>query len=143
MFIIDTARQGVSHNEIEKLGTKTMPGSAVFFDDVRIEPEEMLGTLNHCWKELLDVLNTERIVTTAGLIGAGRLVIRIAVDYTTERKVFGDKPIGSYQGVQFPLAQAHAELECARLMNRRAAANCDQGLPYGRDRKSTRLNSSH
>src|SRR3546814_15548880 len=93
----------------------------------------MLGTLNHGWKELLDVLNTERIVTTAGLIGAGRLAIRIAVDYTTERKVFGDKHIGSYQGVQFPLAQAHAELECARLMNRRAAANCDQGLPYGSD----------
>src|SRR3546814_11340731 len=80
MFIIDTARQGVSHNEIEKLGTNTMPASAVFFDDVRIEPEDMLGTLNHCWTELLDVLNTERLVTTATLIGAGRLVIRIAVD---------------------------------------------------------------
>src|SRR3546814_11518597 len=102
-------------------------------------PEEMLGTLNHGWKELLDVLNTERIVTTAGLIGAGRLAIRIAVDYTTERKVFGDKPIGSYQGVQFPLAQAPSELECARLMNRRPAAHSDTGPTYGNDANLVKL----
>ncbi len=110
MFIIDTDRAGVSSNEIDKLGTHTMPASAVFFDDVRVEPDELLGTLDHGWNELLDVLNTERIVTTAGLVGAGRLAITLAVNYAVDRKVFGGKPIGSYQGLQFPLAQAYAEL---------------------------------
>lgn len=142
MFMIDTDREGVSHSGIDKLGTSTMPASAVFFDNVRIEPDELLGTLDHGWNELLDVLNTERIVTTAGLVGTGRLAITLAVKYTADRKVFGDQPVGSYQGVQFPLAQAYAELECARLMNRRAATHCDQGLPYGSDANIAKLISA-
>lgn len=139
MFLIDTDRAGVSHTPIDKLGTRTLPSSSVFFDDVRIEPDELLGTLDQGWIELLDVLNTERIVTTAGLIGAGRLAIRLGVNYAKERKLFGGKPIAAYQGLQFPLAQAHAELECARLMNRRAAACCDRDLPYGSDANVAKL----
>lgn len=139
MFLIDTDRAGVSHSAIDKLGTNTLPSSTVFFDNVRIEPHELLGTLDRGWRELLDVLNTERIVTTAGLVGAGKLAIKLAVDYAINRKVFGDRPIASYQGVQFPLAQAHAELECARLMNHRAATDCDQGRPYGSDANMAKL----
>jgi acyl-CoA dehydrogenase len=139
MFMIDTDRAGISHTAIDKLGTHTLPSSSVFFDNVRIEPDELLGTLDHGWNELLDVLNTERIVTTAGLVGAGRLAINLAVDYANQRKVFGGKPIGSYQGLQFPLSQAYAELECARLMNRRAATFCDQGKPYGSDANIAKL----
>lgn len=139
MFLIDTNRSGLSHAAIDKLGTNTLPSSSVFFDDVRVEPDELLGTLDGGWMELLDVLNTERIVTTAGLVGAGNLAIKLAVNYAKDRKVFGGKSIASYQGVQFPLAQAHAELECARLMNRRAATNCDHGLPYGSDANIAKL----
>lgn len=133
MFMIDTNRKGMSHTPIDKLGTNTMSSSSVFFDNVRIEPDELMGTLHRGWRELLDVLNTERIVTTAGLVGAGALAIRLGVEYATNRKVFGKTPVAAYQGIQFPLAQAHAELECARLMNRRAASNCDQGRPFGSD----------
>jgi acyl-CoA dehydrogenase len=139
MFLIDTDRAGVSHSAIDKLGTNTLPSSSVFFDNVRIEPHELLGTLDKGWRELLDVLNTERIVTTAGLVGAGKLAIKLAVDYAINRKVFSDRPIAAYQGVQFPLAQAHAELECARLMNHRAATDCDQGRPYGSDANVAKL----
>lgn len=139
MFLVDTQREGISYTPIEKLGTNTLTSSSVFFDNVRLEPEDLIGTLHGGWIELLDVLNTERIVTTAGLIGAGRLAIRLAVDYSKDRKVFAGKPIGAYQGVQFPLAQAHAELECARLMNYRAATKCDQGLPYGSDANVAKL----
>ncbi|PLC52271.1 acyl-CoA dehydrogenase [Pollutimonas nitritireducens] len=133
MFMVDTDREGLSHSAIDKVGTATLPSSSVFFDNVRVEPDELLGTLDNGWPELLEVLNTERIVTTAGLVGAGRLAIQLAVQYANDRKVFGGRPVGSYQGVQFPLAQAYAELECARLMNYRAANNCDRGLPYGSD----------
>jgi acyl-CoA dehydrogenase len=139
MFMIDSDRVGISHTPIDKVGTHTLPSSSVFFDNVRIEPDELLGTLDHGWNDLLDVLNTERIVTTAGLVGAGRLALRLAVDYANGRKVFGGKPIGSYQGVQFPLAQAYAELECASLMNRRAATLCDEGKPYGSDANIAKL----
>ncbi|MDA0231298.1 MAG: acyl-CoA/acyl-ACP dehydrogenase, partial [Proteobacteria bacterium] len=121
MFLIDVAREGVSHNAIDKVGTRCVPASNVFFDNAPVHGDELVGTLHGGWPELLDVLNTERIVTTAGLVGATHLAIGLAVDYANQRKVFGDKPISSYQGLQFPLAQAYAEIECARAMNYRAA----------------------
>jgi acyl-CoA dehydrogenase len=139
MFMIDVDRAGLTHQAIEKVGTNTLAASNVYFDNVRIEPEELVGTLDGGWKELLDVLNTERIVTTAGLVGTGELAMRLAVDYANQRKVFGNTPISAYQGLQFPLAQCHAEIESARLMNYKAAANCDAGLPYGSEANIAKL----
>ena len=130
MFMIDVERDGLTHTSIDKLGTRTLTSSSVFFDNVRIEPDELVGTLHGGWRELVDVLNTERIVTTAGLVGGGELAIRLAVTYANDRKVFGDRPISAYQGLQFPLAQCHAEIESARLLNHKAASNFDAGLPY-------------
>src|SRR3990172_3360808 len=139
MFMIDVDRAGLTHQSIEKVGTNTLASSNVFFDNVRIEPEELVGTLDGGWKELLDVLNTERIVTTAGLVGTGELALRLAVDYANQRKVFGNTPISAYQGLQFPLAQCHAEIESARLMNYKAAANFDAGLPYSSEANAAKL----
>ena len=139
MFLIDTEREGLTHQPIAKVGTNTQPSSNVYFDDVRVDPEEVIGTVDAGWAELLEVLNTERIVTTAACVGAGRLALRLAVDYAAERKVFRGAPIGSYQGLQFPLAQCHAELECARLMNLKAAWLHDQGLPYGSEANTAKL----
>lgn len=131
LFVIDRDRAGLTHRAIDKVGTKTLPSSFVFFDDVRIEPDELVGTLHGGFRELLDVLNTERIVTTAGLVGAAELAVRLAKDYAVERKVFGGQPIGRYQAIQFPLAEAHVQAECARLMNYKAAKLHDEGKPYG------------
>ncbi len=139
MFMIDVAREGLTHTPIDKLGTCTLDSSSVFFDNVRIRADELIGTLHKGWRELLDVLNTERIVTTAGLVGTGELAIKLAVDYANDRKVFGDKPISSYQGLQFPLAQCHVEVESARLLNHKAATNFDMGLPYGSEANAAKL----
>jgi acyl-CoA dehydrogenase len=139
LFLIDTRRAGVSHSPIEKLGTNTLMSSSVFFDNVRIEGEELLGTLDAGWPELLDVLNTERIVTVAGLVGTIDLAIHIAVPYAESRKIFDGRPIGSYQGLQFPLAQAYAEGTCARLMNYNAAWLFDNGRPYGSEANMAKL----
>ena len=139
MFIIDVDRPGLTFTPIEKVGTQTLSACAVFFDNVRVEPQELVGTLHNGFRELLDVLNTERIVTTAGLVGAGRLAIKLAVEYARDRKVFAGTPIAAYQGLQFPLAQAHAELECARLMNLKAASQCDLGQAYGSEANMAKL----
>lgn len=139
LFLIDVGREGVSHAPIEKLGTNTIASSNVFFDEVRLDAEDLMGTLHEGWSQLLDVLNTERIVTAAGLVGTVDLAIRMAVDYAGQRKVFDGKPIGAYQGLQFPLAQAHAESESARLMNYRAASAYDRGLPYGKEANIAKL----
>jgi len=139
MFMIDVNREGLTHTPIDKLGTCTLDSSSVFFDNVRVEPEELIGTLHKGWRELLDVLNTERMVTTAGLVGTGELAIRLAVDYANDRKVFGDKPISAYQGLQFPLAQCHVEVEAARLLNYKAATNFDMNLPYSNEANAAKL----
>lgn len=142
LFLIDTARAGVSLGRIDKLGTNTLDSSTVFFDDVRLEPADLIGTLDGGWPQLLDVLNTERIVTTAGLCGTAELAIRLAVDFANERRVFGKTPISAYQAIQFPLAQAYAEIGCARLMNYRAATLCDAGQTYGAESNLAKLVAS-
>lgn len=142
MFLIDVERTGLSHGKIEKLGTNTLDSSTIFFDDVRIEPSEVIGTLDHGFHELLDVLNTERIVTTAGLVGTAELALKLAVNFANERRIFGSNPISSYQGIQFPLAQAYAEISCARLMNYKAAWLCDNGQPYGAESNLAKLLAS-
>lgn len=139
MFMIDSKRAGVTSTPIDKVGTRTLSSCSVFFDDVRVEKHELVGTLHNGFRELLEVLNTERIVTTACMVGAGKLAMELGLKYAADRKVFGNKPIASYQALQFPLAQAHAELECAKLMNLKSAWLCDQGLPYGSEANVAKL----
>lgn len=142
MFMIDVKRKGLTYAPIAKLGTNTLSSCNVFFDDVEVDGGELIGTLDGGWYELLDVLNTERIVTTAGLVGAGNLAIRLGVDYANERRVFGKTPVSAYQGLQFPLAQYWAELSCARLMNLNAATLFDNGEPYGTEANVAKLIAS-
>jgi acyl-CoA dehydrogenase len=139
LFIIDVDRPGLSHQPIEKVGTNCLPSSMVFFDDVHIDGHELVGTLDGGWPQLLDILNTERIVTTAGLVGTCDIALRLAGNYARDRKVFNGTAIGAYQGVQFPLAQAYAEAECARQMNHKAAWLYDQGLPYSTEANVAKL----
>lgn len=142
LFMVDVERNGLSHTSIDKLGTNTLPSSQVFFDDVRVEGDELIGTEDGGWSQLLDVLNTERIVTTAGLVGAGRLAIRLAVEFANNRTVFRKTPIGAYQGIQFPLAQGWAELEAAKLLNIKAASLFDSGLAFGSESNAAKLIAS-
>lgn len=142
MFMIDVERKGLSYAPIAKLGTNTLSSCNVFFDDVEVDGSELIGTLDGGWYELLDVLNTERIVTTAALVGAGNLAIRLGVDYANERRVFGKTPVSAYQGLQFPLAQYWSELSCARLMNLNAATLFDSGEPYGTEANVAKLIAS-
>ncbi|RAH98365.1 acyl-CoA dehydrogenase [Acuticoccus sediminis] len=142
LFMIDVEREGLTHTSIDKLGTNTLPSSQVFFDDVRVDGDELIGTEDEGWTQLLDVLNTERIVTTAALVGAGRLAIRLAVDFAKERTVFRKTPIGAYQAIQFPLAQGWAELEAARLLNLKAASLFDNGLAFGSESNAAKLIAS-
>jgi acyl-CoA dehydrogenase len=139
LFLIDTEREGISHSPIEKVGTNTQSASVVFFDDVRIESHELLGTLHKGWHELLDVLNTERIVTTASLVGTTSLCLRLAVDYASNRKIFNGVPIGAYQGLQFPLAHSFALNEAARILNFKAATLFDERRPYGSEANAAKL----
>ena len=98
----------------------------VFFDDVVIPGDALIGEEGRGFRYILDGMNAERILIASECIGDGRFVLERAVDYANGREVFG-RPIGANQGVQFPLARAYASLRAADLVRFDAAARYDQG----------------
>jgi alkylation response protein AidB-like acyl-CoA dehydrogenase len=100
----------------------------LFFDDVEVEEERLIGGENGGLGPVFDGLNPERIMGAAIACGAGRRALAKAAAYANERNVWG-VPIGSHQGVAHPLAEAKIELELARLMTQKAAALYDAGAP--------------
>jgi len=97
----------------------------VFFDNLEIPAENLIGQEGSGFKYILDGLNAERILIAAECIGDGYWFIEKSTRYARERVVF-DRPIGQNQGVQFPIAEAYMEIEAANLMRYKAAALFDQ-----------------
>jgi len=97
----------------------------VFFDNLEIPAENLIGEEGRGFKYILDGLNAERILIAAECIGDGYWFVERATNYAKERVVFG-RPIGQNQGIQFPIAEAYMEIEAANLMRYKAAALFDQ-----------------
>jgi len=104
--------------------------NALFFDDVEIPGDSLIGEAGKGFAYILDGMNAERILVGSESIGDGRWFVEKAVAYSSQRVVFG-RPIGANQGVQFPIAKAHTAVEAATLMRDRAAALFDAGQPCG------------
>ena len=102
----------------------------VFFDNLEIPAENLIGEEGRGFKYILDGLNAERTLIAAECIGDGYWFIDRAVKYANERIVF-DRPIGRNQGVQFPIAEAYIEVEAANLMRFKACDLFDAHLPCG------------
>jgi acyl-CoA dehydrogenase len=138
LFLAPANAPGITWSPIDKLGTNCIGSFTVFLDDVVLPKDALLGTRDEGWRHLLATLNTERIVTAAGCLGAGELALELAVRYANQREVFG-APIGSRQGIQFPLARTKAALELARLMNYKAAWLYDRGEDCGAEANIAKL----
>ena len=102
----------------------------LFLDNLEIPAENLIGNEGKGFRYILDGLNAERTLIAAECIGDGHWFIDRAVKYTGERVVFG-RPIAQNQGVQFPLAEAHIEIEAADLMRKEASRLFDAGKPCG------------
>jgi acyl-CoA dehydrogenase len=113
----------------------------VFFDNVEVPAENLIGEEGQGFRYILDGMNAERILVASECIGDGRWLLNKGVAYAKERKVFG-RPIGQNQGIQFPLARAYAELQAADMMARRAAALFEAGRPCGEDANIAKLLAS-
>jgi acyl-CoA dehydrogenase len=113
----------------------------VFFDNLEVPAENLIGEEGQGFRNILDGMNAERILVASECIGDGRWLLKKGVAYANERKVFG-RPIGQNQGVQFPLARAYAELEAADMIARRAAALFQAGKPCGPDANMAKLLAS-
>jgi alkylation response protein AidB-like acyl-CoA dehydrogenase len=126
LFIVDVDAPGLSRQEIP-----TAPKSAdkqwqLFFDDVEVTPDRLVGTEHYGLAAVFDGLNPERIMGASLALGAGRLALDRAAQYARERVVW-KTPIGAHQAISHPLAEAKIEIELAALMLRKATALYDAG----------------
>ncbi len=110
----------------------------VFFDDLRVPVENLVGEEGRGFRYILDGMNAERVLIAAECIGDSRWFIDKATAYAKERRVF-DRPIGQNQGVQFPIARAYAATEAAALMVAKAAALFDDGQSIGEQANMAKL----
>ena len=104
--------------------------NVLFFDDVEIPVDSLVGIEGKGFSHILDGMNAERVLVASQSVGDGRWFVEKASQYAKDRVVFG-KPIGTNQGVQFPIAKAHMAVEAADLMRLKAAAMFDAGEPCG------------
>src|SRR5204863_10083400 len=102
----------------------------IFFDDLHVPAENLVGEEGQGFRYILSGMNAERILIGAECIGDAKWFINKATAYAKEREVFG-RPIGQNQGVQFPIAKAYADLRAAELMVANAAQLFDSGKDCG------------
>ena len=102
----------------------------VFIDNLEVPAENLIGVEGQGFKYIVDSMNAERILIASECLGDARYFIKRAADYSRERVVFG-RPIGQNQGVQFPIARAHAELIAAELLVHKAATLFEAGRDCG------------
>jgi acyl-CoA dehydrogenase len=141
-FIIDVKQAEVNGLEIRPIESMINHHSCeLFFDDLRIPAENLLGEEGRGFKVILDGMNAERILIAAECVGDGRYFIDKASAYASEREVF-NRPIGQNQGVQFPIARAYTQVEAASLMVDKAARMFDAGLPCGAEANMAKMLAS-
>lgn len=113
----------------------------VFFDDLRIPADSLIGEEGKGFRYILDGMNSERILISAECVGDARWFIDKASSYAKDRNVFG-RSIGENQGIQFPIARAYAASEAADLMSKKAAALFDAGEPCGAEANMAKMLAS-
>ncbi|MBK9427479.1 MAG: acyl-CoA/acyl-ACP dehydrogenase [Gammaproteobacteria bacterium] len=128
LFVVDTDSTGLSWDRMDTMLLNAEGQFFVYFDNVKVPRENVLGKVGRGIEVLFDALNPERMVVAAGAIGGGRHALARGVEYANERTIFKG-PIGAYQGLQHPMAEARAQLEAASLLVLKSAWLHDQGQP--------------
>ena len=128
MFLVPADTPGIEVRRLRTVGRHLLGTNEVFFDNVRVERDQILGSLNGGWDVLHSNLELERALTCAGFIGALSTVFEMTKSYVNGRKQFG-RPIGAFQAVAHPIADMYCDLEAARLLTYKAASLLDAGKP--------------
>jgi acyl-CoA dehydrogenase len=143
VFIVDL-RAAITSGRIVVRPIETMFNhhtTELFIDDVEVPATDLVGEEGQGFRHIIDSWNAERILIASESLGDGRWFVARAAAYASERVVFG-RPIGANQGVQFPLAQAHARLEAAALLRDKAAWLFDHDRKCGAEANMAKLLAS-
>jgi alkylation response protein AidB-like acyl-CoA dehydrogenase len=143
VFIVDL-RAAVASGRIVVRPIETMFNhhtTELFIDDLEVPARDLVGEEGNGFRHIIDSWNAERILIASESLGDGRWFVQRAAAYASQRVVFG-RPVAANQGVQFPLAQAHARLEAATLMRDKAAWLFDHGRKCGAEANMAKLLAS-
>jgi alkylation response protein AidB-like acyl-CoA dehydrogenase len=130
LFVVPTDTPGLTYQQIDTSIVSPDRQFTVFFDDVEIPNDALIGSAGNGLRQVFDGLNPERILVGALCGGIGRYAIDKAAAYAKERQVWST-PIGAHQGVSHPLAEAHIAVELSRMATARSAELFDAGVPAG------------
>jgi alkylation response protein AidB-like acyl-CoA dehydrogenase len=142
MFLLDMRAAKQNGLQIRPLETMINHSTTeVFFDNVKIPADSLIGEEGRGFRYILDGMNAERILIASECVGDGYWFIERGSRYAGQRQVF-DRPIGANQGVQFPLAKAYAQVQAADLMRLKAARMFEAGQPCGPEANMAKLLAS-
>src|SRR5581483_1348794 len=129
-FVVDRDTPGLVVGKLEKkLGVRASDTAALHFDDMRVPKENLLGTVNEGFRDVLGVLTAARIGMAALAVGIAQGALDEALAYAKRRRQFG-KPILEYEAIQWMLADMATEIEAARLLAHHAASLRDRKEPF-------------
>lgn len=128
MFLVENGAPGLRFRKLDMVGRRCVGTYELFFDNVRVPADRLVGGENNGWNCVLAGLQIERVCSTAGYCGAAQSVVDLALQYAKDRKQFG-RPIGTFQAIAHMLADMQTDVDAARMLMWRAAWT----LASGRD----------
>ena len=139
VFLVDIEQAKESGHKIVKIDSMINHHSCeLFFDDVFIPDESIIGEEDKGFRAIMDGMNAERILIASECIGDGKYFIEKSVNYAKTRKVF-NREIGMNQGIQFPIAECYSQIEAASLMVDKAATLFDEGKKCGAEANMAKM----
>lgn len=141
MLLLDPKSPGVTLRKLDKLGLRPMDINEIFLDDVRIPRDNVIGSVNEGWGNVLKTLDFERCCLSAVNVGAAQTALNLAVAYAKERTQFG-QPISSFQFTRGKFVDMQLEIDSARLLLYRSAWLVDQGIANPKESAMANLASS-
>jgi alkylation response protein AidB-like acyl-CoA dehydrogenase len=127
-FIVERGMEGFTVGRKEdKMGARGIPSSALFFDNLYLPPENMLGEEGRGFKQVMDALNSSRPLIAARGVGLAQGALDLATAYIAERRAFG-QAVSDFQGVRWMIADMAIAVDAARLLTYRAASMIDEGV---------------
>jgi len=141
LILVPNYAPGVEVRRLKMLGRKMLHTNEIFFEDVRVPKENLVGDLNGGWKILLSGLELERLFCCSTFIGSSQTVVDLALEHSKQRVQFG-RPIGTFQAIGHMLADMQTEVDAAHLLVHRAAWMLDQGMPCMKEVSMAKLFSS-
>jgi len=140
-LLVDPSAPGVTLRRIPTLARHILGTYEVYLDDVIVPGDAIVGALHDGWRVMLSSLELERIVLSAGYVGAAQSTIDLAVEYAKARKQF-DRPIGTFQSLAHVIADLQTDVDSARLLTQRAAWLRGRGIECHREASMAKLKGS-